>query len=220
MNREPLDMSGRKQWFSALSGIEGRVQRFLCQGLLAFLAVLLLAVLPLIGPIAASESPDPELRQLLQEAVLADVGFDDRFDAEVWLLDMSNRLEPFVEDTKTRIALLKRLHYEATRAGLPPELVLAVIEVESRFDQYAISVSGARGLMQIMPFWLDEIGISDNNLFLMRTNLRMGCTILRYYLDLESGDLRRALARYNGSLGKYSYPDKVIAALNSRWFKQ
>jgi len=98
--------------------------------------------------------------------------------------------------------------------------VLAVIEVESRFDQYAISVSGARGLMQIMPFWLDEIGISDKNLFLMRTNLRMGCTILRYYLDIESGDLTRALARYNGSLGRYAYPNKVIAALNSRWFKQ
>ena len=168
----------------------------------------------------ASETHDPELRRLLQGAISADVGFNDRFDAEVWLVDMSNRLEPFVENAKTRITLLKQLHYEATRANLAPELVLALIEVESRFDQFAISVSGARGLMQVMPFWLDEIGISDKNLFRIRTNLRMCCTILRYYLDIESGNLTRALARYNGSLGKYKYPNKVISALNARWFKQ
>ena len=220
MNRVPLDMSSRNRWFSVLPDISGLVRRFLYLRIVPLLAALSLAGLLLIGPLAASEPLDPELRRLLQEAVLADVGFDDRFEAEVWLLDMSNRLEPFVENAKDRIALLKRLHYEATRVGLAPELVLAVIEVESRFDQYAISVSGARGLMQIMPFWLDEIGISDNNLFLIRTNLRMGCTILRYYLDLESSDLTQALARYNGSLGKYRYPNKVIAALNSRWFKQ
>ncbi|MFA9421217.1 MAG: lytic transglycosylase domain-containing protein [Gammaproteobacteria bacterium] len=95
-----------------------------------------------------------------------------------------------------------------------------MIEVESRFDQYAISVSGARGLMQIMPFWLDEIAISDKNLFRVRTNLRMGCTILRYYMDIESDDLTRALARYNGSLGKPDYPNKIIGALNERWFRQ
>jgi soluble lytic murein transglycosylase-like protein len=220
MNSEPTVMSCGNQWLSVPIETSGLFQKSLCLRIVAFLTVLLLAGLLFTGPVTASEPLDPELRRLLQEAVLADVGFDDRFDAEVWLLDMSNRLEPFVENTKDRIELLKRLHYEATRAGLAPELVLAVIEVESRFDQYAISVSGARGLMQIMPFWLDEIGISDNNLFLMRTNLRMGCTILRYYLDIESGDLTRALARYNGSLGKYHYPNKVIAALNSRWFKQ
>ena len=213
-------MSDRNQWFSTPFGISGLVRRFLYLKIVPLLAALSLSGLLISGPLAASEPLDPELRRLLQEAVLVDMGFNDRFDAEVWLLDMSNRLEPFVENTKDRIALLKRLHYEATRAGLAPELVLAVIEVESRFDQYAISVSGARGMMQIMPFWLDEIGISDNNLFLVRTNLRMGCTILRYYLDIESGDLTRALARYNGSLGKYHYPNKVIAALNSRWFKQ
>ncbi len=186
----------------------------------AILGVLSLAGLLLTGSVYASETHDPELRRLLQEAISADVGFNDRFDAEVWLVDMSNRLEPFVENTKTRITLLKQLHYEATRANLAPELVLALIEVESRFDQFAISVSGARGLMQVMPFWLDEIGISDKNLFRIRTNLRMGCTILRYYLDIESGNLTRALARYNGSLGKYKYPNKVISALNARWFKQ
>jgi len=186
----------------------------------ASLSILLLAGLLLIGSVYATDPPDLELRQLLQEAILADVGFDDRFDAEVWLLDMSNRLEPFIENTKNRIALLKQLHYEATRVNLAPELVLALIEVESRFDQFAISVSGARGLMQIMPFWLEEIGISDKNLFRIRTNLRMGCTILRYYMDMEANDLTRALARYNGSLGKQDYPNKVINALNKRWFRQ
>ncbi len=187
--------------------------RFLC--LAPLLAMLIVAAAN-----SSTSKSEPELRQLLQEAISSDAGFDDRFDAEVWLLDMSIRLEPFIEDPETRISLLKRLHYEATRVNLPPELVLAVIEVESRFDRFAISVSGARGLMQIMPFWLEEIGISDNNLFHVRTNLRLGCTILRYYMDIESNDLMRALARYNGTLGKQDYPNKIIGALNERWFKQ
>jgi len=169
---------------------------------------------------ASKTELDPELQRLLSKAVHEDHGFNDRFDAEVWLLDMSNRLENFVDNPKTRITMLKRVHYEAKRANLAPELVLALIEVESAFDEFAISVSGARGLMQVMPFWLDEIGLSDKNLFKIRTNLRMGCTILRYYLDIESGNLTRALARYNGSLGRYEYPNKVIHALNKRWFRQ
>lgn len=168
----------------------------------------------------ASASTDPVLSRLLQEAIESDSGFEDRFDAQVWLLDMSRRLEKFVKNPQTRIELLKRVHYEARRVGIEPELVLAVIEVESRFDEFAISVAGARGLMQVMPFWLDEIGISDQNLFKIRTNLRMGCTILRYYIDMEPGDLGRALARYNGSLGKTVYPNKVISALHKHWFKQ
>ena len=169
---------------------------------------------------AANTATDPRLRQLLQEAIQADYGFEDRFAAEVWLLDMSNRLKKTVEDPETRIDILKQVHYEAARVNVAPELVLAIIEVESAFDEFAISVAGARGLMQVMPFWLDEIGISDKNLFKIRTNLRMGCTILRYYLDMEAGNLTRALARYNGSLGKYTYPNKVLKALNTRWFRQ
>jgi soluble lytic murein transglycosylase-like protein len=133
---------------------------------------------------------------------------------------MSRRLEKFVTDPATRIEMLKLVHYESRRVSLEPELVLALIEVESNFDEFAISVSGARGLMQVMPFWLDEIGISDKNLFKIRTNLRMGCTILRYYMDMESNNLGRALARYNGSLGRDVYPNKVITALNKHWFKQ
>ncbi len=175
-----------------------------------------------VGAAAANSAPaepDPELKRLLQEAIVADNGFVDRFEAQVWLLDMSRRLKRFVADPAARIEILRQVHYEATRVGLEPELVLAVIEVESRFDRFAISVSGARGLMQVMPFWLDEIGISDKNLFKIRTNLRMGCTILRYYVDMEPDDLGRALARYNGSLGKTVYPNKVIAALRRNWFK-
>lgn len=181
----------------------------------------LCSLLPLLLATAspALASTDPELRQLLREAVEADFGFEDRFDAQVWLLDMSNRLQPFVDDPIVRLDLLKQVHYEARRVDIEPELVLAVIEVESRFDEFAISVSGARGLMQVMPFWLEEIGISDKNLFKIRTNLRMGCTILRYYIDMEPGNLGRALARYNGSLGKTVYPNKVITALRNNWFK-
>ncbi len=165
-------------------------------------------------------STDPELRAILKEAIESDSGFEDRFEAQVWLLDMSSRLEKFVPDPEMRINMLKLIHYEARRVSIEPELVLAVIEVESRFDEYAISVSGARGLMQIMPFWLEEIGISDQNLFKIRTNLRMGCTILRYYIDMEPRSLGRALARYNGSLGKTVYPNKVVNALQKNWFKQ
>jgi soluble lytic murein transglycosylase-like protein len=181
---------------------------------------LLLAVFLLSSTCPANATSDPVLRSLLQQAIASDSGFEDRFAAEVWLLDMSRRLEKFIDDPKSRIKLLNQIHYEATRLEIEPELVLAVIEVESRFDEFAISVSGARGLMQVMPFWLDEIDVSDKNLFKIRTNLRMGCTILRYYMDMEPDSLSRALARYNGSLGKMVYPNKVVAALRKNWFKQ
>jgi soluble lytic murein transglycosylase-like protein len=188
---------------------------------LTLLTALLLSAQPVYSqtdPQAAQT--DPELRALLQEAILSDSGFQDRFEAEVWLLDMSNRLARFVEDPATRVTILRFVHHEATRANLTPELVLALIEVESHFDEFAISVAGARGLMQIMPFWLDEMNLTGKNLFNIQTNLRMGCTILSYYLNIESGNLTRALGRYNGSLGQYTYPQKVTQALNNNWFKQ
>ncbi len=169
---------------------------------------------------AVPQGPDPELRRILMEAIRDTEAFSDRFHAEVWLIDMSKRLRPWVPDARARVLLLKTVHQEATRAELPPELVLAVIDVESDFDRFAISSSGARGLMQIMPFWLEEIGRPGDNLFHLRTNLRFGCTILRYYLDKASGDLRRALARYNGSAGRRHYPDKVFQALRERWYRQ
>ena len=114
---------------------------------------------------------------------------------------------------------LSLLHAEATLAEVPPELVLAVIEIESAFERFAISHAGALGLMQVMPFWLEEIGRPGDNLFNVQTNLRFGCTILKYYIDMEKGDLVRALARYNGSLGKTKYPYKVLDALHKRWFR-
>jgi soluble lytic murein transglycosylase-like protein len=171
------------------------------------------------GLTVAEQVPDPELREVLREAATAADSFGDRFDAEVWLTDMSARLERQVRDPDERIRLLTRVHYEASRADLAPELVLAVIEVESNFDPYAISVAGALGLMQVMPFWRDEIGRPDDNLIRLDTNLRYGCTILKFYLDKEKGDLRRALGRYNGSLGQRKYPNKVIDKLSEKWYQ-
>ena len=168
---------------------------------------------------ADSQPVDPKLRQLLSAAINSSESFDDRFHAEVWLVDMSNRLKRFVKDEKTRLSMLKHIHQEATRVKLQPELVLALIEVESHFDSYAISKSGAQGMMQIMPFWLDEIGHPDDNLITMKTNLRMGCTILKYYMDMESNDLHKALARYNGSRGSKVYSNKVLTALQNHWYQ-
>ena len=168
---------------------------------------------------ADNQTVDPELRQLLTAAINSSESFDDRFHAEVWLLDMSNRLKRFIKDEKTRLSMLKNIHLEASRANLQPELVLALIEVESHFDSYAISKSGAQGMMQVMPFWLEEIGRSDDNLIVMKTNLRMGCTILKYYMDMENNDLHKALARYNGSYGSKVYSNKVLNALHDHWYK-
>lgn len=163
---------------------------------------------------------DTELRLLLQQAITDSDSFTDKFDAEVWLLDMSNRLKKKISQPEKRLKLLRQIHQEASRADLHPELVLAVIDVESNFDRFAISRAGAQGLMQVMPFWLKEIGQPRDSLFNVRTNLRMGCTILKYYLKKEKGDLTRALARYNGSLGRYKYTNKVFKLLNERWYKQ
>ncbi len=167
----------------------------------------------------AQQVPDPELRQILLAAASAADSFEDRFDAEVWLTDMSARLARQVRDPDERMEILTRVHYEASRADLAPELVLAVIEVESNFDRYAISKAGALGLMQVMQFWRDEIGRPDDNLISLNTNLRYGCTILKFYLDKEKGDLRRALGRYNGSLGNRKYPNKVIDKLSRKWYQ-
>jgi soluble lytic murein transglycosylase-like protein len=175
---------------------------------------------PSITSAATSEHPDEEMRNTLIKAIESSDSFKDRFDAEVWLTDMSQRLEPRVKDPGERLTILKTVHYEAQRAELDPELVLAVIDVESRYDRFAISSAGAQGLMQIMPFWLNEIGRPDDNLFVISTNIRLGCTILKYYLNMEKGNLARALARYNGSVGKFWYPKLVFNALSSRWYKQ
>lgn len=134
-----------------------------------------------------------------------------------WLEVMSVRLARFIGDDRYRVAFLKTAYYEAQRAGLDPQLVLSVIQVESAFRKYAVSSAKARGYMQVMPFWVGLIGDGDDNLFHLRTNLRYGCSILRHYLDIEKGNLFRALGRYNGSLGKALYPSLVLRAWRRNW---
>jgi soluble lytic murein transglycosylase-like protein len=136
-----------------------------------------------------------------------------RPDVRAWLAEMSPKLARKLPDDAARNEFLATVHYEATRAGLDPQLVLGVIHHESNFRKYAVSSADARGFMQVMPFWVRLIGSPDQNLFQLRTNLRYGCTILRHYLDVENGDLYRALGRYNGSLGQPEYPNAVMAAM-------
>jgi soluble lytic murein transglycosylase-like protein len=134
-----------------------------------------------------------------------------------WLTEMSARLTRRMPDREARLDLLKTVYYEAKRSGLDPQMVLGLIQVESGFKKYSVSSAGARGYMQVMPFWIKEIGSKEHNLFNMRLNLRYGCTILRHYLDKENGDLYRALGRYNGSLGKPEYPNMVRGAWEKQW---
>lgn len=166
----------------------------------------------------ASAQDREELRQFLIDTIQEADSFKDRFDAEVWLLDMSGRLERFIGNPKQRFDLLRAIHREAKLASLKPDLVLAVIEVESRFDQFAISRAGAQGLMQVMPFWKNEIGRPEDNLTDIDTNLRYGCRILQFYMQKENGNWMPALARYNGSYGKYWYPELVLDAWKNRWY--
>jgi soluble lytic murein transglycosylase-like protein len=143
--------------------------------------------------------------------------FKNADDAHKWIFAMSDRLQKRIPDRKVRTELLMTIQWEATRAGLDPQLVLGLIEVESGFRKYAVSLATARGYMQVMPFWTRVFKRPRDNLFNLRTNLRYGCIILRYYLDLEKGDFFRALGRYNGSLGRAEYPEAVYAAWRGRW---
>jgi soluble lytic murein transglycosylase-like protein len=168
----------------------------------------------------AYEPLSASVRAVMQSAVREDApraAFGSEAEADAWLRDMSRRLMDRIPNAKTRIDFLKTVHYEALRAGLDPQLVLGLIQVESKFKKYAISKVGARGYMQVMPFWVKEIGAKEHNLFHLRTNLRYGCTILRYYLDQENGDLYRALGRYNGTLGQSNYPNRVVRAWITSW---
>ena len=160
---------------------------------------------------------DPALLSLLKQAAAEADSFDDQYDAEVWLVEKEPALARLVKDPAQRISLLKLIHSEASRAGLSPEIVLALIEVESHFDGYAVSSAGAQGMMQIMPFWKHEIGRPEDNLINIQTNLRYGCTILKYYLDREKGRLADALARYNGSYGQYWYSERVLDSWAKHW---
>ena len=178
----------------------------------------------MLSAVVNAQPTDPqeraELRTFLEQAINDAESFEDRYDAEVWLVDMSSRLARFVNDPEERLELLHQIHAAAARAELPPELVLAVIEVESHFNRFAISRVGAQGMMQVMPFWKNEIGRSDDNLTDNLTNFRYGCSILQFYLRREKGNLHKALAAYNGSSGRRVYSDKVYRAWNSRWRTQ
>jgi soluble lytic murein transglycosylase-like protein len=169
----------------------------------------------LYEPLAASVQAG--LRSSIADRPAPMHGFRDGLKAAEWLAEMSTRLEKRLPGFESRLDFLKSAHYESTRAGLDPQLVLALIQVESNFRKYAVSTAGARGYMQVMPFWVGLIGRSGDNLFNLRTNLRYGCVILRHYLDIEKGDLWRALGRYNGSLGKPDYPRLVMSTLKTHW---
>lgn len=186
-----------------------------------FSVAIMLLVLANAAHAAVQERPDSEDRVLLTRAIASANSFDDRFEAEVWLTDMAHRLRRWDEiPADERVFILKTVHQEASHAGLPPELVLSVMQVESNFDRFALSSAGARGLMQVMPFWLDELERPDDDLFDIRTNIRFGCTILKHYLDREKGNHARALARYNGSTGQLWYPTRVFDAMRKRWYVQ
>ena len=184
------------------------------------LAVVLLAA-PL-GALAGAQHYEPladsvrvRLSQQVSDKAVPQMAFRSSEDAQRWLAEMDARLEKRIPDRKQRLELLRTVHYEATRARLDPQLVLGVIEVESGFRKYAVSRAGARGYMQVMPFWVKLIGQRGHNLFHLRTNLAYGCAILRFYLDMENGDYYRALGR--GSLGQPQYPNLVLSAWRGRW---
>ena len=164
-----------------------------------------------------SASVQASLHKTVADSISPRLAFVDAKEGEAWLETMSQRMQRYLPDPDVRRELLTTVHYEATRAGLDPQMVLGLIQVESGFKKYAVSSASARGYMQIMPFWVKLIGTPDQDLFHLRTNLRYGCTILRHYLDLEKGNLYRALGRYNGSLGQPEYPNMVLDAWKTRW---
>jgi soluble lytic murein transglycosylase-like protein len=166
-------------------------------------------------PLAASVRA--RLSAAIADKAVPVLNFRSAADANRWLHAMEERLARRIPERQQRLQLLRTVHYEATRAGLDPQLVLGVLEVESGFRKYAVSRAGARGYMQVMPFWVSLIGRRSDNLFHLRTNLRYGCVILRHYLDIEKGDYFRALGRYNGSLGRAEYPNLVFGAWRGRW---
>ena len=187
------------------------------------IVILALLTLPALATAGAqkyeplSDSVRGALSRSIADQAPPTSSFRTPIDAIEWMTEMSRRLERRIPNRDSRHEFLRAVHYEATRAGLDPQLVLGLIQVESGFKKYAVSSAGARGFMQVMPFWVKLIGRSDDNLFHLRTNLRYGCTILRHYLDIEKGNLFRALGRYNGSLGRAEYPNLVHGAWQKQW---
>jgi soluble lytic murein transglycosylase-like protein len=177
---------------------------------------LVLACLSWVPAAQADQQRDPELRATIERAIAQTECFGDEYDSEVWFKMMEPRLRRPVPDRNERVEILETVFCEAHRAGetrLPPGLVLALIDVESRFNRWAVSSAGAVGLMQVMPFWPEQLGMRRFQLTRVRENIRMGTAIFRFYLKRERNDVARALARYNGSVGRRWYSDMVI----SRW---
>jgi soluble lytic murein transglycosylase-like protein len=164
-----------------------------------------------------ADSVRQRLSRMVSDKAPPSLNFRSTQDAQRWLDEMERRLARRIPDRQQRLELLRAVHYESVRARLDPQLVLGLVEVESGFRKYAVSAAGARGYMQVMPFWVKLIGQPNHNLFHLRTNLAYGCAILRHYLDMEKGDYYRALGRYNGSLGKPEYPNLVLGAWKGRW---
>ncbi len=208
--------------FSQLSMVKHNLQKTcyeICQKIC-------LIVLIFAAPICHAGNQKEEqlsnsVKSLMQKSI-SDLGapkliFASDVEGQAWLAEMSERLKKRLPNQAYREEFLRSVHYEATRAGLDPQMVLGLIHVESAFKKYAVSSVGARGYMQVMPFWVKSIGTPDQNLFHLKLNLRYGCTILRHYIDIERGDLYRALGRYNGSLGKPQYPNLVLGAWRKHW---
>jgi soluble lytic murein transglycosylase-like protein len=188
------------------------------------LSPLLCALLGLLAGLAtpaahADQQLDPGLRDVVAAAIAQAQCFPDRFDSAVWYKLMEPRLRTRVKNDADRLDILTAVYCETHRSGvtpLPPGLVLAVIDVESRFDRWAVSNAGAVGLMQVMPFWPERLGMRRYELVHNSPNIRMGCAILRFYLQQEHHDYARALARYNGSVGRRNYSDLVLGRW-ARW---
>ena len=166
---------------------------------------------------AMSANVRASLQRALADTAVTRTAFRNPADEVAWLKEMSRRLAKRMPDEAERLEFLTTLHWEASRAGIDPQLMLGLIQVESGFRKYAVSPVGARGFTQVMPFWTKAIGSPDHNLFQLRTNLRYGAIILRHYIDIENGDLFRALGRYNGSLGRPEYPNLVVGAWKRHW---
>ncbi len=172
------------------------------------------------GVIMPAAQTGPELRDVVQRAMHSRECFGDQYDSAVWYTLMEPKLRRYLRDRNERMALLSTVYCETHRSGatpLPPGLVLAVLDVESHFDRWAVSSSGAVGLMQVMPFWPEQLGMHRRELVAMEANIRMGCAILRHYLETEHNDVRRALGRYNGSVHTRDYPDRVVTRWTRYW---
>lgn len=176
-------------------------------------------VFALTGTARADEQRDPELKELLQKIIGSADCYTDKYDSVVWYKAMEPRLAQFVPTHAERVEILDHVYCEAKRdpaLQIPPDLVLALMEVESRFDRWAVSPAGAVGLMQVMPFWPRQLGV-QNQLVKVAPNIRMGCEILRYYLRIEHHNWSAALARYNGSTGRRAYPALVMQRWQRVW---